>query len=106
LVLQGESGRVILAPTLPEHATLMRGLPAELSSQHRSRINRFLCYLEQQDSSWSDLVPADSGEHPAALEQAVDAGMRDHGLDTGTRTALNQAFGYNLGRGSKTAIFG
>jgi translation elongation factor EF-1beta len=96
LVLQGESGQVRLAPTLPEHATLIRGLPAALSPPHRSHINRFLCHLEQQDSSWSDLVPADSGERPDALEQAVNAGMRDHGLDRGTRAALNRAFGLFL----------
>jgi succinylglutamate desuccinylase len=96
LVLQAESGLVRLAPTFPEHATLMRGLPATLSSSYRSHINRFLCHLEQQDSSWSDLVPADSGERPDALEQAVNAGMRDHGLDRGTRAALNQVFGLVL----------
>jgi hypothetical protein len=97
LVLQAESGLVRLAPTFPEHATLMGGLPTTLSSQHRSRINRFLCHLEQQDSSWSHLVPANNDVRPAALEQAVNEGMRDHDLDTGTRAALNQAFGYTLG---------
>jgi hypothetical protein len=96
LLLQGESGRVRLAPTLPEHATLMRGLPAELSSSRRSRINRFLCHLEQQDRSWSDLVPADSGVRPAALEQAVNAGIRDDGLDINTRATLNRVFGLFL----------
>jgi hypothetical protein len=96
LFLQAESGRVALAPTFPEHARLMGGLPATLSQQHRSNINRFLCRLEQQGRSWSDLVPADSSEHPAALEQAVNAGIRDHDLHTTTRAALNRAFGLSL----------
>jgi hypothetical protein len=106
LFLLAESGRVTLAPTWPEHTALMNGLPTTLSQPYRSHINRFLCHLEQQDSSWSDLVPADSGERPAALEQVVNAGIRDHSLDRGTRAALNRAFRYTLARGSKTAIFG
>ncbi|MFM0069437.1 hypothetical protein, partial [Paraburkholderia aspalathi] len=96
LVLQAESGRVAFAPTFPEHTALMDGLPPELISAYRSNINRFLCHLEQQDSSWSDLVPTNSGARPAALEQAVNAGIRDHGLHASTRAALNQAFGYSL----------
>jgi predicted phosphoadenosine phosphosulfate sulfurtransferase len=95
LLLQAESGQVKLAPTWPEHARLMGGLPATLSQPYRSHINRFLCHLEQQDSSWSDLVPANNDVCRAALEQAVNAGIRD-GLHPATRAALNQAFGYNL----------
>ncbi|MFM0069323.1 hypothetical protein, partial [Paraburkholderia aspalathi] len=96
LALQAESGRVVLAPTFPEHTALMGGLHQGLSQPYRSNINRFLCHLEQQGSSLSDLVPTNSGARPAALEQAVNAGIRDHGLHAGTREALNQAFGYSL----------
>ncbi|MFM0069302.1 hypothetical protein, partial [Paraburkholderia aspalathi] len=96
LALQAESGRAALAPTLPEHTALMDGLPSGLNQTYRSRVSRFLCHLEQQSSSWSRLVPANSGVRPAALERAVNAGIRDHGLQTNTRAALNQAFGYSL----------
>ncbi|NRO99698.1 hypothetical protein GWC77_28060, partial [Paraburkholderia sp. NMBU_R16] len=96
LFLQAESGTVRLAPTLPAHTALMRGLPQGLSKQHRSNINRFLCYLERQGSAWAQLVPPNSGLRPAALEQAVNTGIRDHGLDSGTRASLNHAFGLNL----------
>ncbi|NRO99574.1 hypothetical protein GWC77_27325, partial [Paraburkholderia sp. NMBU_R16] len=96
LLLQGESGTVRLAPTLPAHTALMRGLPQGLSHPYRSNINRFLCYLEQQGSAWAQLVPPNSGSRPAALEQAVNTGIRDHGLHSGTRAALNSAFGLLL----------
>ncbi|MFM0069449.1 hypothetical protein, partial [Paraburkholderia aspalathi] len=105
LALQGESGRVAFAPTLPEHTALMEGLPPELSQMYRARISRFLCHLEQQGSSLSHLVPTNSGVRPAALEQAVNAGIRDHGLQTNTRVALNQAFGLVLqGESGRVAL--
>jgi hypothetical protein len=96
-VLQGESGVVRLAPVMPGHTALMGALPQGVSQQHRSGINRFLCHLEQQGRTWSQLVPAGNTDlRPAALEQAVNAGIREHGLHPGTRTALNQAFGFVL----------
>ncbi|OXJ06793.1 hypothetical protein CFB39_38285 [Burkholderia sp. AU6039] len=96
LVLQGETGRVRLSPTFDEHKDLMAGLPQGLSRQYRSAINRFLCHLEQQGRSWSDLVPANSGMRPAALERVVNEGILEHGLQRNTRAALNQAFGLVL----------
>jgi type II secretory pathway component PulM len=95
--LQGEK-RVRLAPSLQEHKDLLKNLPEELGHRYRSNINRFLAHLEEQGQSWSQLVPAASGPgaRPAALEQAVNAGIRHHGLQTNTRAALNQAFGFTL----------
>ncbi|WP_175865714.1 hypothetical protein [Burkholderia cepacia] len=103
LLLQGESGRVALAPTFIEHTELMGRLPQGLSQQHHSAINRFLCHLERQGYSWSQLVPTADDRRPAALEQAVNAGMLDHGLDRNTRTALNQGFGLLL-QGAQVAL--
>ncbi|MFC7632759.1 hypothetical protein ACFQVB_34400 [Paraburkholderia humisilvae] len=90
--------RARFVPTLPEHIDLLKDLPGELAQAYRSNVNRFLVHLEEQGQSWSQLVPAGSGAgaRPAALEQAVNEGIRHHGLPTGTRAALNQAFGFRL----------
>ncbi|WP_217478188.1 hypothetical protein, partial [Paraburkholderia humisilvae] len=90
--------RARLVPTLPEHIDLLTDLPGELVQAYRSCVRRFLVHLEEQGQSWSQLVPAGSGAgtRPAALEQAVNEGIRHHGLQTRTRTALNQAFGFKL----------
>jgi hypothetical protein len=88
------AGGARVAPTLPEHVSLMDQLPQDLRQESRSRIKKFLCHLEQQGGSWSQLVPANSGVRPAGLEQAVNASIRDHGLSSSTRGALNQAFGF------------
>jgi hypothetical protein len=92
LSLLAESGRVRLAPVRAEHTALMNGLPTTLKAPYRSHINRFLCHLELQGSLWSNLVPDGSGERPDALEQAVNEGMRDHGLNPYTRATLNRVF--------------
>jgi predicted phosphoadenosine phosphosulfate sulfurtransferase len=96
--LQSDTKKVRLAPDLREHKDLLKDLPEELDPVYRSRVNRFLLHLEEQGQSWSQLVPAGSGPgaRPAALEQAVSEGIRNHGLPTNTRAALNQAFGFNL----------
>jgi hypothetical protein len=96
--LQGATKRVRLAPDLQEHKDLLKGLPEELDQAYRSRVNRFLVHLEELGQSWSQLVPTGSGvgARPAALEQAVTEGIRHHGLQTGTRAAINQAFGFKL----------
>ncbi|WP_175233371.1 hypothetical protein, partial [Paraburkholderia humisilvae] len=87
-----------LVPTLPEHIDLLKDLPEELNKAYRSNVNRFLVHLEEQGQSWSQLVPAGSvaGARPAALEQAVNEGIRHYGLQANTRAALNQAFGFTL----------
>ncbi|MGF6292659.1 Ulp1 family isopeptidase [Paraburkholderia youngii] len=95
--LQGESGIVQLAPVQPVHTALMGALPQGLSRQYRSHINRFLCHLEQQGRTWSQLVPTGTTDpRPAALEQVVNAGIRDQSIHTSTRAALNEAFGFGL----------
>jgi type II secretory pathway component PulM len=96
--LQGDSKMARLAPVLQKHQDLLKNLPEELSAVYRSNVNRFLVHLEEQGQSWSQLVPAGSGPgaRPAALEQAVNDGIRHHGLEPGTRAALNQAFGFTL----------
>ncbi|MFC7632795.1 hypothetical protein ACFQVB_34695 [Paraburkholderia humisilvae] len=96
--LRSDTNIVWLAPDLQEHKDLLKHLPEELDPVYRSNVNRFLVHLEEQGQSWSQLVPAGSGPgaRPAALEQAVNEGMRHHGLQHNTRTALNQAFGFTL----------
>ncbi|WP_217478228.1 hypothetical protein, partial [Paraburkholderia humisilvae] len=94
--LQGDIKRVRLAPDLQEHKDLLKDLPEELGKAYRSSVNRFLAHLEEQGQSWSQLVAVGSGARPAALEQAVNEGIRHHGLQTNTRAALNQAFGFRL----------
>jgi hypothetical protein len=96
LVLLGPSGRVRLAPVLPEHQTMMAQLPESLSSAYRSNISRFLCHLEQQGQRWSALAPAASEERPAALAAAVNTAIKDHGLAPNTRAALNHGFNLRL----------
>ncbi|MFC7632891.1 hypothetical protein [Paraburkholderia humisilvae] len=98
LKLQGGIKKVRLAPELQEHKDLLKDLPEELDQAYRSRVNRFLVHLEEQGQSWSQLVPADSGRgaRPAALEQAVNEGIRQHGLQPSTRAAINQSFGFKL----------
>ncbi|MFC7633793.1 hypothetical protein [Paraburkholderia humisilvae] len=93
--LQGDIQR---APDLQEHKDLLADLPEELDQAYRSRVNRFLVHLEEQGQSWSQLMPAGSGAgaRPAALEQAVNEGIRQHGLRADTRAAINQAFGFRL----------
>ncbi|WP_175233472.1 hypothetical protein, partial [Paraburkholderia humisilvae] len=85
-------------PTLPEHIDLLKDLPEELAQAYRSSVRWFLVHLEEQGQSWSQLVPAGSGAgaRPAALEQAVNEGIRHHGLRPNTRAAINQAFGFKL----------
>ncbi|WLG43191.1 hypothetical protein [Pseudomonas sp. FP1740] len=70
----------------------MAQLPKSLSPQQRSYISGFLRHLEQQGQRWSALAPAAGEERPAALEAAVNTAMRHHGLDRGTRAALNHGF--------------
>ncbi|MFC7633713.1 hypothetical protein ACFQVB_40095 [Paraburkholderia humisilvae] len=96
--LQGDIKKVRLAPDLQEHKDLLKDLPEELGPTYRSNVKWFLVHLEEQGQSWSQLVPAGSGAgaRPAALEQAVNEGIRHHGLQHNTRTALNQAFGFKL----------
>jgi hypothetical protein len=96
LALVGPSGQVRLAPVLPEHQTMMAQLPSPLNSRYRSAISRFLCHLEQQGQRWSALAPAAGEERPAALEAAVNTAMQDHGLDEGTRGAINRGFKLEL----------
>ncbi|MEO4017939.1 hypothetical protein, partial [Pseudomonas rossensis] len=90
--LQGPSGRVRLIPAWPEHQAVMAQLPTTLSSLQHSRISRFLCHLEQQGLRWSALAPAAGEVRPAALEAAVNTAITQHGLDRGTRAAINHAF--------------
>ncbi|WLG48030.1 hypothetical protein [Pseudomonas sp. FP1740] len=92
LALLAPSGRVRLKPLLAEHQTVMAQLPESLDRRQRSSISRFLCHLEQQDQLWSALAPAAEEVRPAALETAVNTAMQHHGLDEGTRAALNQGF--------------
>jgi type II secretory pathway component PulM len=96
--LQGDIKKVRLAPGLQEHKDLLKDLPEELDQAYRSSVNRFLVHLEEQGQSWSQLVPAGSGPgaRPAALEQAVNEGIRHHGLRADTRAAINRAFGFKL----------
>ncbi|WP_188868790.1 hypothetical protein, partial [Pseudomonas asuensis] len=96
LVLVAQSGRVILKPTLAEHQLVMTSLPQSLSQQKRSKINRFLCHLEQQGQTWSQLRPDPTDPRPAGLERAVNEGISRHGLQPGTRAPLNEAFGLEL----------
>jgi hypothetical protein len=96
LALQGPSGRVRLTPLLAEHQTVVAQLPENLTRQQRSNISRFLCHLEQQDQRWSALAPAASEVRPAALEAAVNTAIKDHGLHTSTRAALNRGFNLAL----------
>ncbi|WLG43176.1 hypothetical protein [Pseudomonas sp. FP1740] len=96
LALVAPSGRVRLAPALPEHQTMMAQLPQSLSRSYRSKISRFLCHLEQQDQHWSALAPAAGEKRTAALEAAVNTAMQDHGLHITTRAALNQGFNLAL----------
>jgi type II secretory pathway component PulM len=96
LALVGPSGQVRLAPVLPEHQTMMAQLPSPLNSRYRSAISRFLCHLEQQGQRWSALAPAAGEERPAALEATVNTAMQHHGLDPGTRMALNHGFNLAL----------
>ncbi|MFC7633769.1 hypothetical protein ACFQVB_40480 [Paraburkholderia humisilvae] len=96
--LRGETNIVGLAPGLQEHKDLLKDLPEELDHRYRSSVTRFMMHLEEQGQSWSQLVPAGSGAGacPAALEQAVNEGIQHHGLQTNTRAAINQAFGFKL----------
>jgi type II secretory pathway component PulM len=96
--LQGDARMVRPVPDLQEHKDLLKDLPGELHSVYRSNVNRFLAHLEEQGQSWSQLVPAGSAQdtRPAALEQAVNEGIRHHGLQANMRAALNQAFGFTL----------
>ncbi|WP_188868794.1 hypothetical protein, partial [Pseudomonas asuensis] len=96
LVLVAESGKVKLKPTLAEHSQLMASLPQSLTPQERSNINRFLCHLEQQGQTWSQLRPDPTDPRPAALERAVNEGISRHGLQPSTRSSLNRAFGLVL----------
>jgi hypothetical protein len=96
LLLLPPSGWARLAPVLPEHQTVMAQLPDTLNSKQRSNISRFLCHLEQQDQHWSALAPAAGEVRPAALEAAVNTAMQDHGLDEGTRAAINHGFKLKL----------
>jgi hypothetical protein len=96
LALLGPSGRVQLTLVLAEHQTVMAQLPKTLTPKQRSNISRFLCHLEQQDQRWSALAPAAGEKRPAALEAAVNTAIQDHGLNRGTRAAINRGFQLKL----------
>ncbi|WLG43185.1 hypothetical protein [Pseudomonas sp. FP1740] len=96
LALRAPSGRVRLTPLLAEHQAVMVQLPQSLVQPYRSNISRFLCHLEQQGRRWSALAPAVGEERPAALEAAVNTAIKGHGLDTGTRAAINRGFKLKL----------
>jgi hypothetical protein len=101
LLLLPPSGWARLVPVLPEHQTVMAQLPKILDRSYRSKISRFLCHLEQQDQRWSALAPAAGEVRPAALEAAVNTAMQDHGLDLGTRSAINRGFKLKLKASSR-----
>ncbi|WLG43181.1 hypothetical protein [Pseudomonas sp. FP1740] len=96
LALVGPSGQIRLAPVQLEHQTVMAQLPESLSVKQRSNISRFLCHLEQQNQRWSVLAPVAGEVRPAALEAAVNMAIKHHGLDRGTRAALNWGFKLKL----------
>ncbi|UEP46592.1 hypothetical protein [Burkholderia sp. B21-005] len=96
-VLEAESGRMRLAPFMPEHTAMMAALPQDLLQTYRSCINRFLCHLERLGLTWSQLVPpGNTNPRPTALEEMVTAGMKEYGLNKDTRTAINRAFQFRL----------
>jgi hypothetical protein len=70
----------------------MAQLPETLTHKQRSNISRFLRHLEQQGQRWSALAPAAGEKRPATMEAAVNTAIKDHGLDRGTRAALNHGF--------------
>ncbi|WLG43190.1 hypothetical protein [Pseudomonas sp. FP1740] len=92
LALVGPSGRPQLTPVQPEHQTMMAQLPESLGRSYRYCISRFLCHLEQQDQRWSVLAPFADDIRPAALEAAVNTAIKDHGLASHTRAAINRGF--------------
>jgi len=93
LTLQGTTGYVRLAPFLPEHNVLMTQARQSTALQDNdiSRVNRFLCFLEQNNLSWSAI-----STNTLQLEAIVSAAISQDGLETSTRAALNRAFGMNL----------
>jgi hypothetical protein len=103
--IQTRSAKGRLAPALQAHIELMKALPEGLGPQRRSDINQLLVHLEKQGLSWSLLVPANSGPNarPPALEQAVDEGIRHHGLPSATRSAIHRAFGFPIRAKSRAA---
>ncbi|WLG43178.1 hypothetical protein [Pseudomonas sp. FP1740] len=96
LLLQGPSGQVRLAPVQPEHRTVMTQLPGTFDRSYRSKISRFLCYLEQQGLRWSALAPAAGDRRPAVLEAVVNTAIKENIIGEGTRAALNQGFNLAL----------
>jgi hypothetical protein len=85
-----------LAPIALEHQILVSQLPQTLSAQRCSNVRNFLCHLERQGVLWSAIGPQPGESRPALLEQWVNTGIESHGLERGTRSALNIAFGLTL----------
>jgi hypothetical protein len=84
-----------------EHKELMQLLQENvaLSQQQRSYTSSFLRYLEQQNPPqvFTDLRgETQDNNRPRALEQAVNHAIKNDGIHSGTRAALNDAFGLDL----------
>lgn len=97
LSLKAESGRVRQNPTLPEHISILRGL-VDVSSNDRSRVNLFLCYLEQKELSWSALVPPETSHNilQPALTHVLNEGVRAGNLSSNVRSTLSRNYHYVL----------
>jgi hypothetical protein len=67
-----------------------------LDPSYRSHVKRFLWHLEQKGSSWSQLVPDKKDSRPLKLEERVNEGIAAHTVDSQTRTAINEAFGFAI----------
>jgi len=93
LTLRGPTGLVRLAPFLPEHQSLMTQVrpSTALQSSDLSVVSRFLCFLEQNQLTWSSV-----STNVPQLEATVTIAINQFGLNGGTRTALNRAFNLNL----------
>jgi hypothetical protein len=83
---------------LPEHAALLGEIQKVVKSNIFAKIRRFLVFLEQNQRSWSQLVPdaLHLGARPIALENVINSGIDGKLPENGTRASINKVFGLGL----------
>jgi len=89
--LRGPTGYMRLAPFVPEHQSLLTQARNAVRQSEHSMVNRFLCFLEQNNLTWSSLLA-----NRPLLEAVVTIAIAEGGLHAGTRSALNLAFNLDM----------
>lgn len=92
-------------PKLPEHLKMIETLPAKMTSGYPTLINNFLLYLESDNRTISSLIGSDNDNKcPELLQDAINAGIKEKKLSSGTRAAINEGLDFQIKRSNRFQI--